>query len=129
MATQTGTIPITMLEATTNLTENLLRSEPFLRLRAAEEKFRTDSSAAQLLKDFSELQEKVRHEQFSGAISEGDLIRLRELQSAVIDNEAIQNYELSHKLAVAFLQEINQEISQLLGIDFASLTRRAGGCC
>ena len=33
------------------------------------------------------------------------------------------------ELAVAFLREVNQEISQLLGIDFASLTRRSGGCC
>lgn len=33
------------------------------------------------------------------------------------------------ELSVAFLREVNQEISQLLGVDFASLARRSSGCC
>jgi hypothetical protein len=35
---------------------------------------------------------------------------------------------MAQQEAIAFLQEVNQEISSLLGYDFASLTRRSGVC-
>lgn len=123
-----GAISINLLEATSSLTENLAQSEPFIRFKAAEERFKADREAVQSLKNLSELQQKIRQEQYSGGVSENDLKKLRALQSAVAANETIQGYGLTQELAVAFLREVNQEISQLLGIDFASLTRRAGSC-
>lgn len=128
MASPIGEVSITMLEATDVLTENLTQSEPFLRLKEAGEKFKADQDAVKLLRDLSELQQKIRQEQYSGGISEGDLKQLRALQSAAFDNESIQEYEIAQEYAVAFLREVNQEISQLLGVDFASLTRRGSGC-
>ncbi len=128
LSSATSALSITMLEATSSLTENLAQSEPFLRLKAAEERFKANREAVQLLKNLSELQQKIRQEQYSGGISENDLKQLRALQGAAFENEAIQDYGMAQDLAVAFLREVNQEISQLLGIDFASLTRRAGRC-
>ena len=122
-------ISITMLEATSNLADNLTQSEAFLRFRAAEGKLNGDPEAQRLLAEFSELQQKIRTQQHSSSISENDIKQLRALQSAIANNETIQDYQLAQELAFAFLREVNQEISQLLGIDFASLTRRAGGCC
>jgi cell fate (sporulation/competence/biofilm development) regulator YlbF (YheA/YmcA/DUF963 family) len=124
-----GVVSITMLEATSNLAENLAQSEPFLRFKSAETRLNADHEALQLMADLSELQQKIRTHQYSGGISESDLKRLRALQSAVGANETIQDYGLAQELAVAFLREVNQEISQLLGIDFASLARRSSGCC
>ena len=43
--------------------------------------------------------------------------------------ETIQDHLMTQELAVAFLREVNQEISQQLGVDFASLARRSSGCC
>lgn len=122
-------IPVQLLEASSALAENLVQSEPFLRFKAAENTLNADPEALQLLKEFSELQQKLRNQQLSSVIEESDIQRLRELQSKISTNETIQNYGLAQELAVAFLREVNQEISQLLGIDFASLTRRSGGCC
>lgn len=122
-------IPSSMLDATSNLAENLLQSEPFLRFKVAEQRLQADQGALKLLADFSELQKKIRELQFSGVISETDLKRLRALQIAIGTRETIQDHLLTQKLAIAFLQEVNQEISQLLGIDFSSLARRSGGCC
>ena len=129
MTSTISAISVTMLEATSNLAENLTQSEAFLRFRAAEAKLNADQEALRLLTEFSELQQKIRTQQHSSNISESDIKQLRALQSAIGTNETIQDYELMKELAVAFLREVNQEISQLLGIDFASLTRRSSGCC
>lgn len=129
MTSAIGAISITMLEATSNLAENLAQSEPFLRFKAAESRLNADHEAMRLMTELSEIQQKVRTQQYSSGISEGDIKRLRALQSAVGANETIQDYGLAQELAVAFLREVNQEISQLLGIDFASLARRSSGCC
>src|SRR5512146_3247400 len=129
VTTAMNAISSTMLEATTNLAENLAQSEPFLRYKAAAGRLEADAQAMQLLADLSKLQQKIRKSQYSGAVSEKDLARLRSLQTALSTSETIQDYQLTQELAVAFLREVNQEISNLVGIDFASLTRRAGGCC
>jgi cell fate (sporulation/competence/biofilm development) regulator YlbF (YheA/YmcA/DUF963 family) len=118
-----------MMEVTQNLAENLAQSEPFLRFRAAQNKLNADAEAQHLLTELSEIQQKVRSNQYSDAISESELKRLRELQTATNLNETIQEYGLAQEYAVAFLREVNREISQLIGIDFASLTRRSSGCC
>ena len=123
------TMPATMVEATSALAENLAQSEPVLRFRAAEAKLNSDPDALRLLTEFSELQRHIRTQQLASAISETEIKRLRALQNAIATNETIQDYGVTQELAVAFLREVNQEISQLLGIDFASLTRRSGGCC
>jgi cell fate (sporulation/competence/biofilm development) regulator YlbF (YheA/YmcA/DUF963 family) len=117
-----------MLELTSALAENLAQSEPFIRFKAAESKLNTDKEALQMLSELSELQQKIRTQQYAGGIIESDLKRLRELQNAIGVNDTIQDHLLTQELAVRFLREVNQEISNLLGIDFASLTRRSG-CC
>lgn len=122
-------LSITLLEAASCLTENLTQSEPFLRYKAAEQRLNADPQAMQLLADLSAVQQKIRKQQYSGGISQKDLAQLRSLQSAVGMNETIQDHLLTQELAVAFLREVNQEISQLLSVDFASLARRSSGCC
>ena len=124
-----GNLSITLLEVASSLTENLTQSEPFLRYKAAEQRLHEDQQAMQLLSDFSAVQQKIRQQQYSGGISQKDLAQLRSLQSAVGANETIHDHLLTQELAVALLREVNQEISQLLGVDFASLARRSSGCC
>lgn len=129
MTSAQNAISAPLLEATTVLAENLMQSEPFLRYQEANRKLHADREAMQLLAESSELQQKIRAQHNSGAITESDIKRLREVQSIISTNDTIQDHGLAQELARAFLREVNQEISQLLGIDFASLTRRAGGCC
>ena len=129
MTTTTVTISETMLEASSALAEGLAQSEAILGFKAAQAKLQKDNEALRLLKELSEIQQKARTQQSSGKISESDIISLRALQGSVGSNETIQEYEKSRVKAVLFLQEINQEISELLGLDFAMLTRRSSGCC
>ncbi len=118
-----------ILEVTQNLAENLAQSEPILRYRAAEQKLNGDAEAQRLLVELSELQQTVRAQQYTGGITPDQLKRLRELQTAANQNETIQEYEQAQEAALAFLRIVNQQISQLVSIDFASLTRRSSGCC
>ena len=111
------------------LAENLLQSEPFVRYHQADRLLHEDQQAARLLAEFSKLQQDIRTRQYSEKITEEDIKRLRQLQTDVATNIVIQDQGLKQEMAVAFLKEVNQEISSLLGVDFASLTRRSGGCC
>ncbi len=122
-------ISTTLVEATTVLAENLVQSEPFLHFQEADRKLQADQEAMRLLNEFADLQQRIRTQQLSNAISENDLKRIRELQLEIGMNDVIQEHSLAQEMAIAFLREVNQEISNLIGIDFASLTRRSGGCC
>lgn len=129
MTSALGSISPALMEATSALADNLTQSEVFLRLKAAEAKLNADQEAQRWLTELAELQPKIRTQQQAGSIAESDVKQLRALQDAIGANETIQDYLLTQELAIAFLREVNQEISQLLGVDFASLTRRSGGCC
>ncbi len=127
--TKAELISDSVLETTTALATNLVQSEPFLQFKAAQEALDADPGAQRLLAELSELQQKIRNQQYEGGVSEADLGGLHELQGQVGTNETIQAYGYAQEKAVAFLREVNLEISSLIGIDFASLTRRSSGCC
>jgi cell fate (sporulation/competence/biofilm development) regulator YlbF (YheA/YmcA/DUF963 family) len=129
MTTTENVLSSKLSEAASVLSENLLQSEPFLCYREADRKLQADPEAVQLLAEFSEIQQKIRTQHDSNDINVRDIKRLRELQSIISANDTIQNHGLAEETAVAFLREINQEISNYLGVDFASLTRRSTGCC
>lgn len=112
-----------------NLAENLGQAEAMLDFQRANTKLMSDQITLQLIKDAGELQQKVYTGNLSGADFEGHLNHLRELQSQISTNEVIQEQSFARETATSFLREINQEISQLLGVDFASLTRRPGAGC
>jgi hypothetical protein len=61
-------------------------------------------------------------------VTQNDIEKLRALQSIAQVNRAIMDYARTHQSAVAYLRTLNQEISHLLGVDFASLAKRPG-CC
>ncbi len=120
--------PADLWQASANLAEALAQSEPVARLKTAEKALNSDRQAAQLLVDLSELQQKMRTQPVSGPVSRDDVTRLRALQSEVGSSGTIQDYLLAQELAVVMLRDVNLEISNLLGVDFASLARRSG-CC
>jgi cell fate (sporulation/competence/biofilm development) regulator YlbF (YheA/YmcA/DUF963 family) len=118
-----------LFAAISDLAESLERSEAVSQFSETHQKFLSDQNAIQLIKEAGELQRKVYAGDSVGADLEADLTRLHELQSLISTNAIIQEQSIAQEAAVAFLQEINQEISQLLGFDFASLTRRPGAGC
>ncbi len=121
--------PEDFLEATTVLTENLLHSDPIMQFQMAEKYLNEDNQASLLLQNLSQAQADLRKRQARKEVTEDDLKELRTLQSQVQSNQTIQEFDNAQQAAIQYLREINQEISNLIGIDFSSLARRSGGCC
>ncbi|WP_448336260.1 YlbF family regulator [Bellilinea sp.] len=116
--------PALLDEALHNLIEQLTHSESFARLRSAEQNLMNDEQALSLLNRLAEVQQKVKAQQQSGKPSEEDVRRLQQLQVEVAEHPLIQEYEYSREAYIALVRQVNQHISQEIGLDFASLTRR-----
>jgi cell fate (sporulation/competence/biofilm development) regulator YlbF (YheA/YmcA/DUF963 family) len=128
MDTAIKSIPTNLIQATTTLAENLLQSEPFLRYNLSYKKLEEDSQASLLLQNLSQTQAELRRKQSQSKISEEEVNALRALQQQAQSNKIIVEYAEAQQTAIESLREINQEISNLIGVDFGSLARRSG-CC
>ena len=122
------TLPAHLLAATETLAENLLASEPFTEYHAAQGRFNADAGARTLLQRLAQSQAELRQKQARRTVTQNDADQLRALQSAVQADRTIADYSRAQQDAVAFLRSINQEIGELLGVDFAALAKRPG-CC
>ncbi len=120
-------LPPELDAATNNLIQSLLASEPFTAYQKAQAKYKADPHACELIQQVSSLQTDMRRKQ-SGQVTEAEIKELRAVQAEVKANETLTTHSLAQQGAIAFLREINQEISQLLGMDFASLAKQ-NNCC
>ena len=103
-----------------------LKNTPPLRSYAdAAAKMAADAQATALLDELERVQADFRVRQSNGGITQADIARLRQLQNDVQTNPTIAAFIEAQQVATAFFPEVNQEISQLLGIDFASLAAPA----
>lgn len=126
---QTDLFTKELLKATFDLAESLAQAETILHFISTNQVLNKHHNALELINAATELQRKIYNGQSSGEDLDDDLNRLRDYQSQISTNDVIQEESIARETAVAFLREINQEISQLLGMDFASLTTRSGSCC
>ena len=109
-----------MQEAADALIGNLLASEAFVRYQQAQAYLKEDRQARTLLEQLSQAQADLRKMQSNSGVTQAEIDNLRTLQEQVQHNNVIMTYAQTQQGAVNFLREINNEISQLLGIDFAS---------
>jgi cell fate (sporulation/competence/biofilm development) regulator YlbF (YheA/YmcA/DUF963 family) len=121
---ETGITPM-MQEATDALIGNLLASEAFIHYQQAQSCLNGDRQARALLEQLSQTQTSLREKQANGVVTQADVDGLRAIQEQVQRNNIIMDYAHTQQNAVNFLREINDEISQLLGINFASFANRA----
>jgi cell fate (sporulation/competence/biofilm development) regulator YlbF (YheA/YmcA/DUF963 family) len=111
-------------ETTQSLIDNLLASEAFVRYQQARTRFNADNEAHDLMDQLAKAQTRLRQKQASG-VGQAELDSLRLLQQRAQQNPVIMAHAQSQEEAVKFLREINGEISQLLGINFASFANHA----
>jgi len=114
-------LPPELLIATEKLAEILIYAEPIAAHNRAKARLDSDKEANALLEQLSAAQAELRTRQMSGSVIQNDIDALRALQGEVQSNRVIRNYAQTQQAAIAFLPQVNQEISQLLGLDFASL--------
>ncbi len=112
-------------DAANALTGNLLASEAFIRYQRAQFHLNEDHQARALLEQLSQTQASLRRKQGNGSVTQAELDALGAIQEEVQRNTVITEYAEDQQQAVHFLREINTEISQLLGINFASFANRS----
>ena len=112
-------------EATQSLIDNLLASEAFIHYQNAHSYFETDDEARTLLEQLTQAQARLRQRQVNGSVNQAEIDSLRLLQQRAQRNSVILDYSQSQQVAINFLREINSEISQLLGINFATFSRHS----
>ena len=115
------TLPPSVAAALDARVEQVRRAEPIQRYYQAKARLDADPQAGALLARFSTAQADLRFRQSRGQVAQADVNQLRALQRQVQSNRAIMDYAETQQMAMAFLPEVNQEISELLGLDFASL--------
>lgn len=118
-------IPHSLNEALEALAENMLASESFAHYHAAAVQYEQDPDAKLLIEALSQKQAYIRANQASGNLAQQDLDSLRSLQDQVYSHPVMVNYFTKQQDAINFLREINQEINELLGLDFAQLAQRS----
>jgi cell fate (sporulation/competence/biofilm development) regulator YlbF (YheA/YmcA/DUF963 family) len=121
MNTNLTKIPPGLLAATKALAETLLHSEPLLAYHQAKTQLERDAEASAFLERLSTAQNDFRTRQSNGCVTQGDIDCLRVLQNEVQANKIIMLFVETQQAAIAYLPEVNKEISQLLGFDFAGM--------
>jgi cell fate (sporulation/competence/biofilm development) regulator YlbF (YheA/YmcA/DUF963 family) len=121
MTTTTTELSPELLEATEMLAEQLLHAEPIILYHRAKACLDRDAEACELLTRFASARTDLRDRQSRNAVTQADVDLMRALQQEVQSNRIILEHAQAQQAAAAYLPEVNQEISQLLGIDFASL--------
>ena len=114
-----------MQEATEALISNLVASQACIRYQQAHTRLNDDLQAHTLLDQLSHAQAELRKKQAENGVTHAEIDALRTLQERVQHSKTIMTYAQTQQEAVNFLREINNEISQLLGINFASFANHA----
>lgn len=120
-------VPEKLVISINHLADQIKHTESVNRYLIAKEEFTQDATAQKIMGDLSTFQKEIRQKQNNNEITPQDLEKLRSLQTNAQENEVIYSYSLSQQVAIGKLREINAEISNLLGIDFASLAKNT--CC
>lgn len=116
-----NSLPVEILTAAEQLADALLHAGPIAAYQQAKARLDGDKHARELLERFLKTQSDLRVRQSLNAVTQTDVDQLRALQREVQSNRIIIEYAETQQAAIAYLPRVNQEISQLLGVDFASL--------
>jgi len=115
------TLPPTVLAAAERLAKAIRAAEPVDSYHRAKARLDGDAHAHELLERLSAAQANLRRRQNDGDITPASLEEVRDLQREVQSTAIIVEFAMAQQEAVAYLPQVNQEISELLGMDFASL--------
>ena len=107
----------------------LKAQQPFAGLAEAQLALEADAETSALLRRFKTVQASLREKQMRNALTEENIRDFRAIRTQVGNSPLIRALTEAQREAIRFLQEVNARLSELLGLDFASLARPASGCC
>ncbi len=106
-----------------------LRANPAIgNYLAAQARLEADLDACGLLDELASRQAQLRQRQQAGPLTEEDLEDLRQVQRRALDHPLIAAYQQAQQELLTLLPQVNDRISQLLGLDYAGVARPTN-CC
>lgn len=114
-----------LLTATESLAETLLHAEPILAFRVARSRYQASPGARKLMQDLAQAQAELRRCQAQNTITRELMERVQTLRKHVAATSVVMDYLYAERVALAYLPSVNQQISELLGVDYASLAGRS----
>ncbi|MDW7755945.1 MAG: YlbF family regulator, partial [Brevefilum sp.] len=108
---------VELFEGTSDLAESLAQSEAIMRFTKSNQALTNDQDAQQLVQEANELHQKLYAKDASSDFMREKFPRYRELHNQIASNPVLQEQSEAQEIAINFLREINQEISQLLGVE------------
>ena len=106
----------------------LRASSPIATFWQAKARLEADEETQNLLAELQERQQALMLKQQNGSeITQAEIDALRRLQWEVQSNPVIMGYVQAQQQALAFVPQVNMEISQLLGFDFGGLAGAGSG--
>lgn len=122
--------PATSLsEVGKNLGAAIVATVEYLAFAEAEQRFRNDAQAQELLGQYQEAQQTVQLMRQLRNDGTEEARRLEVLQRTLEANKTLTSYFGTQEKLIALLRELNEFISERLTVDFAGLTKRRTGCC
>lgn len=113
--------------ATREFATLLVQTQPLAELRRAQEQLETDAEAQRMLAEWDQKQrDLLARQQASQAIAPAEMDDLRRLRARIQNHPAIRAYTEMQRQVQPYLTDLNEEISQVLGLDFGVLSRAAG---
>lgn len=117
-----------VMEAAREFGEALADCEECRVVEEAQQALRKDKEARELLSDYQSTQRSIQMSQMWGErMAKDELNELRSLEAKINSNQFIKNLLDAQKRLQEMLGSLNAEVSNLLGIDFAS--NSSAGCC
>jgi cell fate (sporulation/competence/biofilm development) regulator YlbF (YheA/YmcA/DUF963 family) len=111
-----------LMAATDQLAEAIKQSEPMRHYQQAQADLEADEQASNILEQLTAVQIDLRQRQMNGRLTQADIQQARALQNQAQANGLIMAFVQTQQQAMASLNEVNDEISQLLGLNFAALS-------
>jgi cell fate (sporulation/competence/biofilm development) regulator YlbF (YheA/YmcA/DUF963 family) len=112
-----------LMAATDQLAEAIKQSEPMRYYQQAQADLKADEQASTILEQLTAVQIELRQRQMNGRLTQADIQQARTLQNEAQTNGLIMAFVQTQQQAMASLNEVNDEISQLLGLNFAALSQ------
>jgi cell fate (sporulation/competence/biofilm development) regulator YlbF (YheA/YmcA/DUF963 family) len=117
-----------VLAATEALGASLGRAEPVMALRKEKVRLDADERANALLKQMAEIDADLRRRQTEGTLTRQNIDRARQAHFEASSDPSIQRFTDARQAALAYLPEVNEMISELLGWDFAQMAAAPATC-
>lgn len=118
-----ASLPPHLLEATEALAETVLHSEAVVAFQRAKAALDAAPESRRLLDDLFAAQADLRRRQARSDVTRAALERMHALQTSAQADALIVTYASAQKAALAFLPTVNQQISELLGLNYATFAR------